>query len=383
MNADDALFESSQRVLMTTDTVGGVWHYAVELSEGLCRRGFHVALAAMGAPPSDAQRAQVVRIENLSLHARPYRLEWMDDPYADLEAAGDWLQQLARSMQAELIHLNQFAFGELDFDGAPKLVVGHSSVTSWWQAVKREAAPASWDRYRSVVRRGLAGADLVAAPTHAMLLSLEHDFGPWCGESVVLGNGRDPSAFIPASSKEPIVFAAGRLWDEAKNLAALDRIAPALPWPLVVAGPTHAPCGSNARDAAHVRLLGQLSQQCVADWLGRASIFVHPAYYEPFGLSVLEAALAGCALVLGDIDSLREIWGSAACYARPDDDAAIARELRRLIDDAALRGRMACLAQRRALEFSAENMLGAYLDAYSSLLKKKQFILGAVTPCTS
>ena len=56
----------------------------------------------------------------------------------------------------------------------------------------------------------------------------------------------------------------------------------------------------------------------MSKWLRRASIYAFPAKYEPFGLSVLEAALARCALVLGDTQSLREIWRDAAIYVPPD-----------------------------------------------------------------
>jgi len=43
-------------VLMTADTVGGVWQYAIELAAALGARGLHVALATMGGPLSTAQR---------------------------------------------------------------------------------------------------------------------------------------------------------------------------------------------------------------------------------------------------------------------------------------------------------------------------------------
>src|SRR5690625_7216151 len=46
----------------------------------------------------------------------------------------------------------------------------------------------------------------------------------------------------------------------------------------------------------------------VFTWLRQASVFVMPSRYEPFGLSVLEAALSGCALILSDIQI-----GRASC----------------------------------------------------------------------
>ena len=65
---------------------------------------------------------------------------------------------------------------------------------------------------------------------------------------------------------------------------------------------------------------GRLTPPQMARVVSRApSIYALPARYEPFGLSVLEAALSGCALVLGDIPSLREIWDGAALFVDPDD----------------------------------------------------------------
>ena len=54
--------------------------------------------------------------------------------------------------------------------------------------------------------------------------------------------------------------------------------------------------------------LGKLPAAEMKLWFAHAAIYCLPARYEPFGLSVLEAGLSGCALVLGDIPSLREIW---------------------------------------------------------------------------
>jgi hypothetical protein len=56
-----------------------------------------------------------------------------------------------------------------------------------------------------------------------------------------------------------------------------------------------------------------------------------PARYEPFGLGPREAGLAGCALALGDLASLHEVWGDAATYA--SDDTALAAALTALLAD--------------------------------------------------
>jgi len=124
-----------RRVLLTADTVGGVWTYAVDLARGLSARGVEVALATMGAPLSDAQRETAERIPGLLVFESGFRLEWMEDPWRDVERAGDWLLGLEARFGPDLVHLNGYAHAALPWS-APKLVVAHSCVLSWWSAVK-------------------------------------------------------------------------------------------------------------------------------------------------------------------------------------------------------------------------------------------------------
>jgi glycosyltransferase involved in cell wall biosynthesis len=101
--------------------------------------------------------------------------------------------------------------------------------------------------------------------------------------------------------------------------------------------------------------------------MGRAALYALPARYEPFGLSVLEAALAGCALVLGDIPSLREVWGDAALFVAPEDRDGLAGALEWLMSRPAERERLAARARERALTFSPRRMARAYLHLYATL----------------
>ncbi|HVG07627.1 MAG TPA: glycosyltransferase family 4 protein [Thermoanaerobaculia bacterium] len=349
---------------MTADTVGGVWTYALELARGLADQGIEVAIATMGAPADGLQREMAGRIPRLKVFESSFKLEWMDDPWRDVERAGDWLLGLEQRFAPDLIHLNGYAHAALPWQ-APKIVVGHSCVLSWWEAVKKEPAPEDWHRYRQEVAAGLAAADLVVAPSSAMMAALCRHYGPLPRATVVY-NGRDVRQFR-ATAKEPMLFSAGRLWDEAKNLEALESVAPRLPWPVFVAGENHHPDGGEARPH-HTRLLGRLSQRALAAWLGRASIYVLPARYEPFGLSVLEAALSGCALVLGDIPSLRELWRNRAVFVPPDDPEALEDALVRLIEDPDRRNALAAGARSRAIERTTERMVEGYLAAYGEVL---------------
>src|SRR5205814_1748376 len=81
----DGVDDRALSVLMTTDTVGGVWTYALELSRALERRGAHVTIAAIGRTSVDQRRAAA----GLHVVERDFRLEWMDDPWDDVRASGE------------------------------------------------------------------------------------------------------------------------------------------------------------------------------------------------------------------------------------------------------------------------------------------------------
>lgn len=353
--------------LLTTDTVGGVWTHTMELATALEAEGVSVIVAALGSEPSPEQMAEA-ELRELELHHRRCRLPWMPDPWGDVESAGRWLVALAGEAGVDVVHLSEPVFGALDWP-APTICVGHSCVLSWWESVLGEAAPATWERYRGAMRKGLAAASAVVAPSRAMLECLGRHYRVRGGHAIP--NGRDPAGLTPGL-KDAFVLTAGRLWDRGKNVSTLDAAAVGLPWPVYAAGESVSPDGQQTSSFMALRPLGRLAPPQLAAWMSRASVFALPARYEPFGLSVLEAALAGCALVLGDIPSLRENWDGVAVFVPPDDADLLRLALTALIEDARLRQTLAMRARRRALGFSARRMALAYLDVYGTVLARRE-----------
>jgi glycosyltransferase involved in cell wall biosynthesis len=112
----------------------------------------------------------------------------------------------------------------------------------------------------------------------------------------------------------------------------------------------------------------------MAGWLARASVYCLPARYEPFGLSALEAAMSGCALVLGDTPSLREIWGRNAIFVPPDDHETLVLVLNALATDSTLREKMAARAARRGGLFDAYTMAQSYQQLYRHMLGQSRHL---------
>ncbi len=449
----------SLRILMTADTIGGVWTYCLDLCRAVQGHGVEFLLATMGDPPSSLQRTQAAELPNVRLVSSTWKLEWMDDPWRDVELAGRWLQSLADDYSPDVVHLSSYAHGALNWN-APVLVVAHSCVISWWHAVKGTPPPPMWNPYRHAVTQGLQRASLIVAPTQAMLSSIARHYpdafgrgddaldrsGNACdniargarardiavcdagtcdstvcdactrasragdvgvsntaghamsdqrGRSAcqagdidagcdalrrarVIFNGRDPSLYGP-QAKQPFILSAGRLWDEAKNLGVLCDIASEIPWPIRVAGPTTSPDGRTV-SARGLALLGALPPAALAREFACAAIYALPARYEPFGLSALEAAMSGCALVLGDIPSLREVWADSAVYVDPRSPADCRDALRDLIAHPIRRQSLADRARERARRYTTDAMGLAYLSAYRQLAARRPAMPRTASP---
>jgi len=347
-------------VLSTVDAVGGVWTYALELARALPDVSF--SLAQMGPRPSAAQRSEAARLGNVRLWESDFALEWQSDPWRDVDESGDWLRELARDLQPNLLHLNGFSHAALDFD-VPAVVVAHSCVLSWWQAVKGEAAPNEWREYERRVWNGLTGASVVVAPTRAFGEEVSRIYELKRPVETIF-NGCQARSCADTSPREPFVLAAGRAWDEAKNFAVLKAASARV-------------CVRLAGDAGdfqagNIQLLGQLSRDELDGLLSKAAIFAHPALYEPFGLGVLEAANAGCALVLSDIPTLRELWNGAAVFCPPRDESDWEQTLNFLLNNPIERAQLAAKAQQRAARYNQSAFGQSYGALYERLSPTRQ-----------
>lgn len=349
------------RVLMTADAVGGVWTYALELARGLTAAGAKVLLAVVGPAPDSAQRAEAEGIADVELRVTGLPLEWQDRAGPLTAAQAGLLLELERSFRPDLVHCNGFREAAAGF-AAPVLVVAHSCVATWWRACRGEELPDGWAAYARGVRAGLGAAAALTAPTAAFMGDFQSAWKT-VPPTFVVPNGLDLEP-APTGRRRPVVLAAGRLWDEAKNVAALAAVAPDLPWTVVVAGE------ADRRDGP-LRYLGNLSRDALRRRMGEAAIFAAPARYEPFGLAILEAAAAGCALVLGRQSSLTELWQDAARFVPADDPASLRATLLELIGDPAAQDELGQAAKRRAARFSGGRMAADYHAVYAGILRER------------
>jgi glycosyltransferase involved in cell wall biosynthesis len=355
------------RVLLTTDTIGGVWTFTQELSEQLLALGHAVALVSFGRLPSGAQQAWVSAMAGAHhgrfvFEASDAPLEWMQENHAAVSEGADVLTRVATSFAPDLLHSNQYCWGALPL-GVPSVITAHSDVMSWAAAAKPEVLHGStWlARYCALVQQGLASADAVVAPTAWMRGALLHRFHV-PAQIAVIANGRALHAPVEPIQRKLQAVSVGRLWDEAKGLRTLLQIDSAMP--IVVAGEESFEDAAVSSGSA-VTALGVLDQEELARVFAESSVYVATSLYEPFGLAPLEAALCGCAVVARDLESLREVWGDAALYFH--DDAGLEDVLRGLASDPGKLRDAQRACQQRARYFTPERMTESYLALYGAL----------------
>ena len=349
-----------RRVLMTTDSVGGVFSHAIDLARGLRPLGFDTVLAVLGPRMDPAQRAAAHTVARVVETNLP--LDWLAQSNAELVAASAELAVVAREYGTALVHLNTPGLVSELF-ASPVVVASHSCLPTWWQSVRGSRIPDALRWRVRAVTACMESADAVVCPTRAFAQAsarVHH-----CAARAVY-NGRSLPGGSGARLPADFVFTAGRLWDEGKDFATLDAAAASLRVPLLAAGPLEGPNGARV-DCRHAFSLGALDGDRVRDTLRRRPVFASAAVYETFGLAVLEAAQAGCALVLADIPTYRELWEEAAIFVPARDPEAFVEAIERVMGDGALREAAAGAAQTRARRYTVEAMATGIAGIYAEL----------------
>ncbi|HEY0796251.1 MAG TPA: glycosyltransferase family 4 protein [Acidisarcina sp.] len=356
------------RILLTTDTIGGVWTFSKDLTQQLLDRGHSVALVSFGRMPSGDQLAWANRMaeehsSDFLFRAFDVPLEWMQNNHDAYERSAEALIDVADCFGPDLLHANQYCLGAVLLD-IPRLITAHSDVLSWAAVCRPNGLEASsWvKRYKAIVQRGLDASDAVAAPTKWMSLALKQNFSVK-KQIAIVPNGRTLGRTSTLTQRQMQAVTAGRLWDEGKGLSTLLEIQAQVQ--LLIAGEENFGHTAAPRHDS-IRSLGVLSEEQVHSLFYSSAIYVATSIYEPFGLAPLEAALCGCALVLRDLPSLREVWGEAATYFT--DASGLESALAVLSTNHAKLTRAQQHATEKAKYYSAARMTNMYLNLYRRVI---------------
>lgn len=316
------------RILMTTEPSGDVWHYSVELCRGLSAIRIETVLAMLGKP-RPAQSEIVRQIPGARLIDVGMSLDWATADAATVINAGKAVADLAEQCGASLVHLNKPALAAGTLFTVPVVAFQHSCLASQWETVRGTPLPSKHEWRTTLLRHGLQAADLVVTSTAAVAEATRRAYElSDLPRAVHIGRAPLP---LPA-------FAAGRDSDGAAVMFDHE-------------------CDRST-----------LSEAVLARRLAARPVFVSTALYEPFGLGVLEAAAAGCPLILSDIPIFRELWDGAAIFVPSHAEERFSAEIAELVGDDLMRQTMGMAAKKRAGRYTREAMAAQMANLYRGLL---------------
>ncbi len=179
------------------------------------------------------------------------------------------------------------------------------------------------------------------------------------GREAIANAGADPAKIqvvyhgvhpmpMGSAEREPIVLTVGNVWEEnllRKGLLPFVQAAAHLPRArFVLVGRWYDDSIRRLQQVAtpNVTFTGFVSDQELADWYARASVYVQASLHEGFGLSVAEAMTAGCIPVVSRAGALPEVVGEVGEYLDSLHPAQVAQAVQRTLSMATPTRRRRC-----------------------------------------
>lgn len=233
------------------------------------------------------------------------------------------------------------------------------------------------------IRRILDHADAVICVSHFLANDLAARAHCPSKKIMVVHNGVDTDAFVPATSPPggvPTILFVGRMLPEkGPDLllkAAVKIASPQRPFKLRLVGSQN----FNAKDpltpyeqtlrtlaapiADRVEFLPFAPRHLIPDLYRQAALFVAPSSWdEPFGLTVAEALASGLPTIASKKGGIPEAAADAALYFSPPNTDELAAQLATLLDNPTLRSHYAAKARARALQLSWSQQYAALIKA--------------------
>ncbi|MBA3413749.1 MAG: glycosyltransferase [Chloroflexia bacterium] len=393
---------------------GGQNVYVDEVSRGLARLGYEVDVFtrrdSVDAPPTVAWGAGV-RIINLD--AGPPVVLAKDLLWPLMPAFRDALLRFAAAegVRYDLLHGNFWMSGWVACEigervGAPVVQIFHA--TGKTKQREQGAADTSPDARIAAELEVVRRADRLIAQCPAEERELVADYAAPPARIAMIPSAVDCHRYRPEDRQEArrriglpeagsVVVYVGRMLPRkdirnvvrAFGLLKQTLPAAAMPLLLVVGGDTAHPdpivtpeIGELARLAASlgvgdwVRFTGRRQPDELRWYYAAGDVAVTTPWYEPFGLTPLEAMACGRPVVGSDVGgiSFTVADGETGMLVPPRDPAALADRLRRLLANPDLCARMGVAARSRVLETFTWPVVAARTAAlYETVLAESNF----------
>ena len=371
---------------------GGIGTYTRSLALGLTALGHNVHVLTPGDRPETTD-------EGVGVHFTPTgHLPGLDRLVPGAGAC--WrvhraMRRLVKTFGIDLVEFpNWEGYGVLfELLGRVPIVVRLHTSSKESQAIDR-APPSRWNKWEVWRERRVArGADVVVTHSEAHRRAMAAETGIPADSIRLVPHGLAvyPEWVRPPRPPGPprVVFL-GRMEHRKGTIELLQAVpdvlkaVPDAQFVLIGADRPHAPGRRTHAQyleeefspevRRQVTLAGRLPQPDVDRWLQTADVFVAPSRYESFGLIFLEAMRWGTPVVGTTAGGIPEVVedGKTGLLVPPQDPAALAAALIRLLTDADLRASIGAAGRRRSeSEFSAARMAGRVAALFEEVLRAR------------
>ena len=375
-------------MMLESDGPGGAELVVFRLSEELRRRG-HTVIPVL---PRDGCGWLGGLFRSVGCSPESF---WLRHPL-DPTAVGR-LMQLFRRHEIDVVHSHEFTMAvygaaAAKLLGIPHVLTMHGSSTMTGALRRRIAL--RWAIRRSARSIAVSGATQLQFATELGVRKTAFTVIP-NGVPLIEGNAAKVREEFRCTDADIVILAVGNV-DVRKNhrmlveaLVQLQREGLAVPWRLIIAGGRGGDQHSHVLDYARshgiedrVHIVTQRND--IADLQALADIFVMPSLWEGLPLAMLEAMVAGKAILASATGGIPEaiVDGRDGILFPPGDLDALVRGLRSVITDGARRRTLGAAAFERAKrEFTVQVMTDRHLDVYNEVVEQRvESPLVGVTP---
>ena len=246
---------------------------------------------------------------------------------------------------------------------------GSVDIEAWWESldpVRRRLISWAFGRADRVLTVSVAGAEVlrrrvgladvlvVPNPVPAMAVPERERAANGTAEILYLGGFEDPAK------------GGAVLLDALPAIVGDGRCA------VVLAGPGDAPDPARL-DGRRAAWAGWLDEGGKAAALARADLVVFPSLSEGLPVALLEAMVAGRAIVAARTGGMAELLtdGVDAVLVEPGDAGALAAAVRQLAQDPSRRARLGAAARRRVADMSPDEVSSRLEQVYRELLERR------------
>ncbi len=346
------------------DEPGGVQAHILDLATVFIEQGHHVEVLGPAAPDTELPDYVFKGGRSIPIQYNGSVARLSIGPHVRKN-----VREFIRRGQFDVLHIHEpnspsYSMVALREATGPIVATYHASATS--SAVLKLARPFLTPLLEKI-RGGIAVSEMARRWQVEQL----------GGDPVLIPNGVDTSVYAaalsaasdhPANEKLEIVFL-GRLDEPRKGLDILLEAVNVLDRDVrvTVMG------GGRARTVPGVDFAGRVTDAEKAEILGRADIYVAPnTGGESFGIVLVEAMAAGCAVVASDLEAFEAVCNvssdnPAGVLFRTGDAHDLSEKLRELIDDPAARSALVDAGKQRAQTYDWDSVASEVLAVYETV----------------